>query len=293
MKLIMTLLVRDLEDIVAANLEYHLSHGVDHVIVTDNGSVDETRAIVAAYARTGRVTLLDQRDDDYDQSAWVTYMARIAWYMGADWVINDDADELYWPIGRDLRGVLERVPPEYGSLSVPRANMLPVRELRGHPFEEMIYRDASSTNGLGRPLPPKAVHRGVPDVQVGPGNHEVVAPALGPPLATDEILIFHYPHRSYEQLEWKITIGGAAVERNTRAAPSTYDVWRELHKLYLVGRLREWYDALPHADDERFEERLADGTAVRDTRVAEYVRRTVSPLVAARMRTVRPRAFVS
>ncbi|HTD37259.1 MAG TPA: glycosyltransferase family 2 protein [Candidatus Limnocylindrales bacterium] len=281
MKLIMTLLVRDLADIVAANIEYHLLRGVDHIIVMDNGSVDETSSIVASYARGGRVTLIDQPNDDYDQAAWVSEMARIAWSMGADWVINDDADELWWPQRGGLKSVLARVPAEYGALSVPRTNMLPLHELRGHPFEQMVIRDVASVNGLGRPLAPKAVHRAAPHVQVSPGNHSVVAPGLGPPLATDEILIFHYPHRSYEQLERKIATGGAAVARNTRAPESVYDVWRELYKLYRAGRLRDWYDALPHADDPALDERIAAGMVARDERVAEYMRSMVLPLVAA------------
>jgi hypothetical protein len=38
MKLVMTLLVRDEQDILADNLDFHLAQGVDEVIVTDNGS---------------------------------------------------------------------------------------------------------------------------------------------------------------------------------------------------------------------------------------------------------------
>ena len=40
MKLFMTLLLRDEEDIVRENLDFHLAQGVDRVIVTDNGSED-------------------------------------------------------------------------------------------------------------------------------------------------------------------------------------------------------------------------------------------------------------
>lgn len=279
MKLVMTLLVRDLADIVAANIEYHLSRGVDHIIVTDNGSVDETRDIVGSYARED-VTLIDEPGDDYDQSGWVTRMARLAWKMGADWVINDDADELWWPHDGDLKAVFASVPPEAGSVVVPRANFLPVRRLAGHAFEEMVYRDVVSVNGLGRPLQPKVAHRAAPDVTVAPGNHAVESAALGPAVVSDDILIFHYPHRSYEQLERKIATGGPAVERNTRVSKAMFDVWRELYKRLRAGKLRAWYDALPHANGAGFEEALASGAIVHDDRVARYMRRSALPAAA-------------
>src|SRR5262249_30232292 len=71
-KLVMTLLARDNADIVAANLDFHLAMGVDHVVVTDNRSEDETRNIVLRYVRRGVATLIDEPADDYDQSAWAT-----------------------------------------------------------------------------------------------------------------------------------------------------------------------------------------------------------------------------
>ena len=76
--LVMTLLVRDNADIVAANMDFHLAMGVDHIVVTNNRSEDATRDIVLDYVRRGVATIIDEFDDDYDQSAWVTRMARRA-----------------------------------------------------------------------------------------------------------------------------------------------------------------------------------------------------------------------
>jgi len=45
MQLIMTLLVRDEEDIIQENIEYHLARGIDFIIATDNLSVDSTTVI--------------------------------------------------------------------------------------------------------------------------------------------------------------------------------------------------------------------------------------------------------
>src|SRR5438045_3328881 len=118
----MTLLVQDNEDLIATNITYHLSRGIDHVIVTDNRSTDATRAIVERLATGGNITLLDEAGNDFRQAAWVTRMARCAADMGASWVIHGDADELWWPIEGDLKTTLERVPSEWGSLIVPRSN---------------------------------------------------------------------------------------------------------------------------------------------------------------------------
>ncbi len=42
MKLVMTLLVRDEQDIIRENIEFHLAQGVNFFVVTDNKSVDAT-----------------------------------------------------------------------------------------------------------------------------------------------------------------------------------------------------------------------------------------------------------
>ena len=78
MKLVMTLLVRDEQDIVRENLDFHLAQGVDQVIVTDNGSEDATAEILREYESRGVVRLLFEPSDDYSQGRWVTRMARLA-----------------------------------------------------------------------------------------------------------------------------------------------------------------------------------------------------------------------
>jgi Glycosyl transferase family 2 len=51
MTAIMTLLLRGEADLLADHLSYQLATGVDHIIVTDNGSEDETPPILAEYDR--------------------------------------------------------------------------------------------------------------------------------------------------------------------------------------------------------------------------------------------------
>jgi Glycosyl transferase family 2 len=268
----MTLLVRDEEDVIAANIAYHLSRGVDHVIVTDNHSVDGTRAILEGFARTGRVTVIDERGDDYSQFSWVTRMARAACEMGADWVINNDADEMWWVLEGDLKTALEAAPPECGSLIVRRCNALPLRELDGHPFERMVFRAMEGMAGLGRPPLGKAVHRAARDVAVQQGNHSVLSASLGLPANASGMMIWHFPYRSYAQYERKIANGGAAMARNVTLPSAACRHWREGYELLQAGTLRAWYDALPHADDPALAEWIESGKVVADRRLADYLR---------------------
>ena len=104
----MTLLARDEIDIVDSWLAFHLNAGADMVIATDNRSQDGTTEVLEEYARSGHVHLLHEPGEDLRQNEWVTRMARLAaTKFGADWVINSDADEFWWPRGASLSEVLE------------------------------------------------------------------------------------------------------------------------------------------------------------------------------------------
>lgn len=267
----MTLLVRDEEDIIEANVRYHLAAGVDEIIVTDNNSVDATRDILAEFAARGTVKILTEPADDYSQSEWVTRMARIAAEeLGADWVIHADADEFYAGIAGSLRGALASVQSDWGVIQVPRLNFEPVAGSGGPFYERMVVRPVRATNPLGQPLPDKVCHRADPDVVVSQGNHALTISRLqtspGRPL-----LIYHYPMRSYEQFENKIRLGGAAYARNTSLPPGIGLTWRRLFEVYREGRLRDWYE--PHElSAAQVAAQVNRGEALIDRRLAARLR---------------------
>jgi hypothetical protein len=271
-RLVMTLLVRDNAEIVAANLDFHLAMGVGHVVVTDNRSEDATRDIVLGYVRRGVATLIDEPADNYDQRAWVTRMARLAAQeLAADWVINSDVDEFWWPVEGDLKSVFSTVPARYGLVSAKRTNFLPMRKTGKVFWRDMVWRYVDSRNGLGEPLPAKVAHRGAADVAVAEGNHAVTSAVLGPADLQERIVIFHFPYRSLAQYSAKISKGGPAVESNKKVGPDIFHVWRRHRELQRMGRLDDWYRQLVHGDDPQREGLASKGEVVRDTRLKAFM----------------------
>ncbi|TAD89082.1 MAG: glycosyltransferase family 2 protein [Alphaproteobacteria bacterium] len=107
-RLVLALTVRDELELIATNLAWHFAQGVDAVIVTDNGSVDGTRELLAEISSKAPVFVLDEPTQDMDQARWSTRMVWLAREaLGADWVILADADEFWAPHAGTLAAVIE------------------------------------------------------------------------------------------------------------------------------------------------------------------------------------------
>ena len=271
MKLVMTLLVRDEQDIVAANLDYHLARGVDLVIATDNRSTDRTASILEGYRAQGKLHYIFEPRDDYDQRAWVTSMARMAFTQySADWVINNDADEFWWPFEGDLKQAFACLPPDVNIVEARRYNFVTTADSEQPFWNRMMYRETVSLNTRGRPLLPKAAHRGSADVKVAQGNHSVEG-IDAPRVARGSVEILHFPVRSYRQIENKIVNGGAAYERNQNLPKTAGSTWRALYEEYVRhGHLRHHFEQISY-DAERLDAALRSGTVVLDRRLADFL----------------------
>jgi len=270
MKVVMTLLARDEEDIAASWLDFHLNAGVDFVVATDNRSNDGTTEILERYAREGHVHLIHEPGEDLRQNEWVTRMARLAATdFGADWVINSDADEFWWPRGPSLRDVLAAVPDRYGTVGaflrvfVPRPGTAPFAERMTVRFSALApINDPAS---LYKPIR-KVIHRGHPEIRLTRGNHALVDSPLAPLRGWFPVEVFHFPLRSVEQTAHKAELQGTAFERYVDRAPTAYH--RNMFDALRSGRIGDYYDALVVGDEE-LERGAADGRLVVDTRLRD------------------------
>ena len=270
MKLVMTLLVRDEEDILRSNIDFHLAQGVDFIIATDNLSEDSTADILKEYEAKGVLRYIYEDEDNYNQHQWVTRMARMASEeYDADWVINNDADEFWWPVQGSLKETFSKIPRENNIVIANRSNFVAIENVKSPFYDYMIYKEKESLNPLGKPLPPKVAHRANANVQVHQGNHNV--DGIGPHNAITGIIeIFHYPNRSKKQLLNKIIKGGAGYERNKELDKGIGRTWRVLYKEYQEnGNLDEYYKSQFY-DSADIEKEIQSGKLLIDERLKNF-----------------------
>jgi hypothetical protein len=193
-------MVRNEPDIVRLSVLHHLRTGVDHVLLVDNRSSDETREIVEELGYGSRVTAW-RDESEWHQEAMFTELAREAFRLGADWVVPFDADEFWVAPGTSLRALLSTT--DAGALEAPVVNFVQRRSGRAAAADGLL----SMTRRVEQPIgpfertrelvearqiafvemlyPPKFVSRAGREVTIGPGNH--VVGGLTAPVAAERI----------------------------------------------------------------------------------------------------------
>jgi hypothetical protein len=268
MKIVSTLIVRDEADIVGEHLRYHADLGVDFVVAIDHRSTDRTTDILREHERAGRLHLIQEQGDVIEQQEWVTRMARLAATdFGADWVLNCDVDEFWWPRDGSLRDVLAAVPRRFGAVRGWGRHFVARPETGEAFFERMTVR-RRPTDEAGSPYRPgfKTAHRATPDVVVTRGNHNAFGRGLMPLRDWKPCEVFHFPIRTQSQMERKFlrletSLGdhpGSRHERDTARAiqaESGADVFAE----FLV-------------DDAALATGLRDGSLEEDVRLRDSLR---------------------
>jgi hypothetical protein len=282
MKLVMTLLVSDEDELVEPNLDYHLAQGVDFVIVTANRASRRVLETVERYVARGVASLIFEDAQTSAVGEWVTRMARLAatdW--DADWVLNADADEFYTPETGTLKQVFSAVPNEYSGLTIPMCHFPPFASGPEFFADRMTVREVASLkkphrftdhdlqrHGSPKDLCTKVAHRATSDILVSRGGHRVSGIDLRRVPAWRPILGLHFPLRSYDQFERKVIKDGEAVARNEdpKAALSQK---KDLYEIYQAGKLPAYY-AEKLLDEDKVRTGIADGRLVVDLRLKHF-----------------------
>jgi hypothetical protein len=202
-----------------------------------------------------------------EESRWRTRMARLASAEhDADWVLNTDADEFWFPCGGTLKEVLVAIPERFGVVWGLTRHFVP-RPDDGAPFAERMTTRVAQQAALNDPTGPyrphaKVAHRADDEIVVRFGSHEVVS-ELAPLRGWHPADVLHFPFRSLEQYERK----------NVRRARGDKPLGQYVKGLQAseAGRLEEAYRSLT-VPDHVLARGLAEGSLVQDTRLRNALR---------------------
>lgn len=197
-------MVRDEADIIGSTVA-HMATQVDHVLVADNLSRDNTAAI----ARAAGAEVVTDPDPAYRQSEKMTALAATAREQGATWVVPFDADEIWHTIdGTRIADYLTRL-TDYDVAVATLWNHWPTAfddDSEPDPVRRIVWRDPAP-GGL-----PKVACRTHPDLTIEMGNHVATfADHPGPRHHHGALALRHYPYRTAEQFVRKARQGGAAL----------------------------------------------------------------------------------
>ena len=213
-------MVRDEEDIIDWTLQHLLEQGIDHIIVADNLSVDETPWKLAALASTGRVTVIQDDEPGYYQDEKMTRLAHMAANdFGAEWVVPFDADEYwYWTDGTLAEFFSKTTADIITATGWDHIATDDDDPTEPSPFRRIIRR-RQAPQKMG-----KVAFRYHPDIHIDFGNHFLFN---HPGRQAQALNYRHYQYRSFEQLVTKARNGAAAY--NATTLHPTYGAhWRQL-----------------------------------------------------------------
>ncbi|MBT9293227.1 glycosyltransferase family 2 protein [Prosthecodimorpha staleyi] len=284
------MMIRDEGDIIEANIRHHLRLGVDHFVILDHGSADETADILRALTDEGLpLTVLTYgRDAEIELPHWYAALFAEVRARGADIVLQIDGDE-FWHLTTGSFATLDWSEPV---ITAPRYNMFAPRAALGsqdsapmthvyrarRPFHPDEYRSRvlrgdreftlDHSIHMVR-LEPKVVFRLKDMGEIMIAGHGIISHSGQKlrPRPDGSATVFHYPLRSFEQYAKKVAAFGAVFERHPELDRSTSWQTRYLWELGGGDALeRSFLDCFPDEADLR---RLLDcGVLVRDTRMA-------------------------
>lgn len=274
-RLIMTLLVKNEETLLEQNLIFHKRMGVDAFIVTDNNSTDSTPEIISKYRGKGWIVdVINETATDYAQKAWVDRMVwRAKTRFHADWIINADADELWYSPSGNLKTEMEN-----SRCNILNCEMRSMYPEEGKPFTQWDKAVKTVSNPEEYDLSlysiferqnKKVAHRADGYLQISMGNHKVKM--LPQCTATSAIRVYHYNVRGRQAFLEKMINGGKQLEQHKGRHGGRH--WRYFYRLYKENKLNEEYDRVIGA--RHYDRLQADGYIYPDSTIPDYFKANI------------------
>ena len=251
-KLIMTLIVKNEEDILETNIRFHHAMGVDGFIVSSHNSTDRTDEILERLQKEGLVlAILKRTGVAHKHSEWVEEMILMARRFGARWVINADADEFYYSAQLDLK---KSILQSEGANALwvdsiflfpeDREDYLNSSFFVTRPFQKFeaealgIQDDPLFANFIGSQGCTKVIHKTRGFKKISDGNHDIAMHSRVKCHSAD-IRLYHYHIRNYAGWEKKIR----NWEKSIFLLPDGQgEHMKAMVRMYQAGRLREEFD---------------------------------------------------
>lgn len=254
-KLIMTLLVKNEEDILEKNIRYHKAMGVDGFIVTSHNSTDKTNEILKKLQDEGLVLeIIYETDPTYHQSLFVDRMIKLAKNKyKADWIINADADEFYYSKNLNLKtSIFEAKKAGLNVIWVDSIFLFPDNQENyleescyfvTKPFQDFEIKQLGLENDerfkefTGSQGCTKVIHNTKDYKKIHMGNHDVKMKNHNRKMKTSDVLLYHYHIRNYKQQEEKVL-----RYINTEMPKNCGTHMLSMIELYKNGKLKENYE---------------------------------------------------
>jgi glycosyltransferase involved in cell wall biosynthesis len=198
----------------------HMLDQVDYVIVADNRSTDDTRAILESIGDP-RLFVVDEPEFGYCQDRVMNALADSAQRdLGATWIVPFDADEWWAASSGTIKDVLADVDSDGVMVGICATVPQPTDD----PNEPNPFRRCVSRRGPPAPRW-RVVYRPAPGRVLGMGNHVTSDSARWP--SEERLLIRHLPYRSFEQALAKSRHDKAAMDA-TNLDDAICNHWRVL-----------------------------------------------------------------
>ena len=282
-KLIMTLVVKNEENIIEQNIRFHHAMGVDGFIVTTHNCTDHTVSILNKLKKEGFVIeTIKKTTPDHKHKIWVNEMVHFAKNkMGADWVINADADEFYYSQSLDLKkSIINEMSGKTNVLWVDSLFLFPddrpdflncpyfvVNPFTKFKAEELkIDVDPLFEDFIGSQGCTKVIHKTHGFKSVVDGNHDVYMRNRVKHQSAD-IRLYHFHIRNYYGWEEKVK----RWQKSIFLLPEDQGIhMKNMVRLYEAGKLRKEYD-------KKYGKKMRDflienGVVSRDLSVSDFMR---------------------